>query len=76
MMLSQQLRAAALGSLLLCVLLVGSGVCQNVDIDQPILRSVTGNAGDYFGYTLALHQTASNPSTLQQAVSGARYVRL
>ena len=62
--------------MLLCALLVGSGVCQNVDTAQPILRSAAGNVRDYFGYTLALHQTASNPGNLQNAISGARYVRL
>jgi hypothetical protein len=74
---SPQLRAAALGSLLLSALLVGSGVCQNIDTAQPILRSVQELAErDYFGYTLALHQTANNPGNLQDAISGARYVRL
>lgn len=70
---SLQPRAAAF----LLFLLVSSGVCQNIDIDQPIVRSVpAGQSNDaYFGYTLTLHQTVSNPADLQAAVSGARYVK-
>ena len=72
--LSPQLRAAALSMLLF--LLVGSGVSQNIDTAQPIVRSVPGDQSDeaYFGYTLALHQTANNPGDMNQAVNGARYV--
>ena len=51
--------------------------CQNVDIDHPILREVSGLASDsLFGYSLVLHQTTANPSTMAQALNGARYNKL
>lgn len=71
---NSQLRRAAVFSTVL-LFLVGSGVCQNIDTEQPIVRSVPGNQDDqaFFGYTLVLHQTNSNPGNLANAVSGARY---
>ena len=45
----------------------------NIDTEQLILREVNGLAdGSLFGYSLVLHQTLSNPSNMDEAISGAR----
>ena len=55
-------------SLLVLTLLVAAASCilvKNVDIRQPIRRTVPdlgGNSDDYFGYSVAFHQLQANPS--------------
>ena len=47
--------------------------CQNIDVDHPILREVSGlEDGSLFGYSLVLHQTSNNPATMAKALSGAK----
>ena len=56
-------------------LLISSSLidCQTIDTRQPILREINGLAdGSLFGYSLVLHQTLSNPSNMDEAISGAR----
>ena len=45
----------------------------NIDTEQPILREVS-ELGDnsLFGYSLVLHQLNANPTTMAEALSGAR----
>ena len=71
--LSGQLNGAAALAMLV-ILLVSPGSCQNIDTVQPIVRSVPVDQDNlaFFGYTLVLHQTANNPSTMAAAISGAR----
>ena len=49
----------------------------NVDTYQPVLRHVRGLGRDaYFGYSLVLHQTVANPTTMAEALDGVRWVSL
>ena len=48
-------------------------VCQNIDVDSPISREVSGLASrDLFGYSLVLHQTNANPTTMAEALQGVK----
>lgn len=56
-------------SLLVLTLLVAAVSCivvENVDILQPIRRTISNdggtNSGDYFGYSVLLHQLQENPN--------------
>ena len=61
------------GSLLLLVITASFAACQNIDTDQPVLREVSGLENNaLFGYSLLLHQAADNPTTMAEALSGAR----
>lgn len=70
--------AVKLAEVALCLTLLSDLVHSrnnNIDTRRPILREVSG-LGDssYFGYTLSLHQTATNASNSSEAVSAARFV--
>ena len=68
-----QLVVHLLGSVVF--LLISSSLInsQNIDTKQPILREVNGLAdGSLFGYSLVLHQTLANPSSMAEAINGAR----
>lgn len=69
--------ASKLAEVVLCLLLLSDLVHSrnNIDTQRPILREVTGlGNSSYFGYTLSLHQTATNVSNSSQALSAARFV--
>lgn len=58
---------------LLLKCLAGIALCQNIDTEQPILREVSGlENGSLFGYSLVLHQTATNPSSVNETIDGVR----
>ena len=63
----------ALLSALIFAALVTLANSSNIDTDKPILREVSGLRNDsLFGYSLVLHQTSANPTTMDQALRGAR----
>lgn len=66
--------SSSLAALLLAVVSLATLVSsQNIDTAQPILREVAGlDDRAYFGYSIALHQTANNPTAFMDAINGAR----
>ena len=51
--------------------------CQNIDIQQPVLRQVDGLPSDWlFGYSLVLHQTLTDTATDSEYLDGVRFVRM
>ena len=60
-------------SALISTWIVGVACYSNIDVDRPILREVSDlQEGSFFGYSLVLHQTSENPTTMAEALNGVK----
>ena len=59
-----------------CLLLVtyGAALSDIIDTAEPIIRNVSEqNQYAYFGYSVVLHQTLANPTSMQQSLDNSWY---
>ena len=62
-----------LRSALISAWIIGVAHSNNIDVDRPILREVSELQNDsFFGYSVVLHQTSENPTTMAQALEGVK----